>query len=87
MDDLLIYEGITCSHKKLKEGDLVQILDGYDIRSRELKLYPEGAIGIVEVVYGRGTRSIGVKPYNFKHPISIFWYEKSQLRFVGRDDE
>lgn len=87
MDDLLIYEGITCLHKKLKEGDLVQLLDGYDIRDRSCKLYPEGAIGKVEVVYDYGTRPIGVAPYNFYHPRSIFWYEKSQLRFVGRDDE
>lgn len=87
MDDLLIYDGTPCSHKKFKEGDLVQILDGYDIRNRGIELYPEGVIGIVEVAYERGTRPIGVKPYNFKHRISMFWYEKSQLCFIGRNDE
>lgn len=87
MDDLLIYDGIKRPHKELERGDLVQILDGYDIRNRGIELYPEGVIGIVEVAYERGTRPIGVKPYNFKHRISMFWYEKSQLRFVGRNDE
>lgn len=87
MDDLLIYDGIMRSHKGLECGDLVQLLDGYDLRDRNCKLYPEGAIGKVEVVYKHGTRPIGVIPYNFKHPRSIFWYEKSQLNFVGRDDE
>lgn len=85
--NLLVYEGIKRPYKGLERGDLVQLLDGYDIRDRHCKLYPEGAIGKVEVVYKRGTRPIGVKPYNFEHPMSMFWYEKSQLRFVGRDDE
>lgn len=46
MSGLLIYKG-TCSksREELREGDMVRIIDGCDIRDRNNYLFPKGTIG------------------------------------------
>ena len=48
MSKLLIYEGVcTKTREELREGDKVRILDGRDIRDRDIRLFPAGTIGTV----------------------------------------
>lgn len=85
MNGLLIYKGVRIvkDREELTLGDKVRILDGRDLKDRELVLFPVGTVGeIVEL----NTRS---SSYDFRVAAhghyNRWWYSRSQVEPVEEE--
>lgn len=85
MNGLLIYKGVRIvkNREELTLGDKVRILDGRDLKDRELLLFPVGTVGeIVEL----NTRA---SSYDFRVEArghcNRWWYSRSQVAPVEEE--
>ena len=86
MSSLLIYEGMGKSRDDLKIGDKVKIIDGFDIKDREFRMFPVGTIGtIIETCSWSDDFDFRVEGYDKDGWYDTWLYSKEQLEPVEED--
>ena len=86
MSSLLIYKGMGKSRDDLKIGDKVKIIDGFDIKDREFRMFPVGTIGtIIETCSWSDDFDFRVEGYDKDGWYDTWLYSKEQLEPVEED--
>lgn len=84
MNGLLIYKGvkITKNPDELTLGDKVRIVDGYDLKDRELALFPVGTVGVIVELTATRSYAFRVEAHGYRNK---WWYSKSQVEPVEEE--